>query len=339
MKKYSIVIILCVIFLFAWYWIWKINFKKIKIIWEEKISHSERQSWYTFINPLLECEIQSEVDQEKYIPFEKKLIKDIQDNIMKKNWDINISIYFRNLQNGPWFGINEKEDFSPASLLKLPLLMAYLKWAEEDKTILEQKIELDSTPEWNLDQNYVPKDPVKIWKAYSIKELLYHLIIYSDNTASIMLSSFIPEELFFKVYTELGVPLPKSNDNPNEEFISVKDYASFFRILYNASYLNREYSETALKLLSESIYKNWIGKNIPWDIVIAHKFWERKSIWNKWESIYQLHDCGIIYYPKYPYLICIMTKWTTSDFGKLEKIIQDISSRIFQEVTNTYPLK
>jgi hypothetical protein len=33
----------------------------------------------------LECEIQSEVDQEKYIPFEKKLIKDIQDNIMEKN--------------------------------------------------------------------------------------------------------------------------------------------------------------------------------------------------------------------------------------------------------------
>jgi hypothetical protein len=71
-----------------------------------------------------------------------------------------------------------------------------------------------------------------------------------------MLSSFISEELFFKVYTELGVPLPKNNDNPNEEFISVKDYASFFRILYNASYLNREYSETALKLLSETLYNN-----------------------------------------------------------------------------------
>lgn len=44
---------------------------------------------------------------------------------------INLSVYFRNLTNGNWFGIEEKELFSPASLMKLPLLLAYYKLEEQ----------------------------------------------------------------------------------------------------------------------------------------------------------------------------------------------------------------
>jgi beta-lactamase class A len=51
-----------------------------------------------------------------------------------KNGDItNLSVYFRNLNNGNRFGIEEKEMFSPASLMKLPLLMAYYKKSEIEK--------------------------------------------------------------------------------------------------------------------------------------------------------------------------------------------------------------
>jgi hypothetical protein len=41
-----------------------------------------------------------------------------------------------------------------------------------------------------------------------------------------------------------------------EDFLSVKDMATFFRILYNASYLGRENSEYALKLLSQVDFNN-----------------------------------------------------------------------------------
>jgi len=107
--------------------------------------------------------------------------------------------------------------------------------------------------------------------------------------------------------------------------------------LFNVSYLNRKYSEVALDLLSQSQYKDWIVKNIPKDIVVAHKFWERQIISPDWKIIYQLHDCWIVYYSKYPYLICIMTKWLTTDFSRLEKMIQDASLDIFNEIKEKYP--
>ncbi len=51
-----------------------------------------------------------------------------------------IGIYVRNLNNGPWFGINEDEKYSPASLMKVPILITFLKWIESDPNILTRKI-------------------------------------------------------------------------------------------------------------------------------------------------------------------------------------------------------
>lgn len=51
-----------------------------------------------------------------------------------------IGVYVRNLNNGPWFGINENEKYSPASLMKVPILMTFLKWIELDPSILMKKI-------------------------------------------------------------------------------------------------------------------------------------------------------------------------------------------------------
>jgi len=36
-----------------------------------------------------------------------------------------VSVYFRDLDNGNWFGIRENEKFSPESQLKIPILIAY----------------------------------------------------------------------------------------------------------------------------------------------------------------------------------------------------------------------
>lgn len=66
-------------------------------------------------------------------------MKRIQDEVIRTNTGIEIGLYVRNLQNGPWFGINENIDFSPASLLKVSTLMAYLKWIEIDPSIWNKK--------------------------------------------------------------------------------------------------------------------------------------------------------------------------------------------------------
>jgi beta-lactamase class A len=116
--------------------------------------------------------------------------------------DIHLSVYFRNLNNGPWFGINEKEDFSPASLMKLPILIMYLKWSEEDPSILKKTVKLEKNPN-SLPQMIQPIQQGEIGKEYSIEELLSMLIVYSDNSVLGALLSQIPEAIYNKVFTDL----------------------------------------------------------------------------------------------------------------------------------------
>lgn len=298
-------------------------------LWDEEDVLSIRQDGYTFINPLLECETKTYGNNQKYIPFEKDLIEKINKR-KEQNPNIELSVYFRNLRNGPWFGINEDADFSPASLMKLPILLMYMKWAEMDPSVLTSSIipTIDSITR----QTYVPENPVQIGTGYTVSELLYHLIVYSDNIASNALISYLPVELQDRIFTELSIPLPADADYT----LSVKEYASFFRMLYNASYLTRDYSEKSLGLLSQSTFIGGLKWKLPKNLVIAHKFWEREAPGKDGKILNQLHDCGIVYYSAYPYLVCIMTRWD-SDMNTLSELIQDTSKIIYDEVSTKYP--
>jgi hypothetical protein len=56
------------------------------------------------------------------------------------------------------------------------------------------------------------------------------------------------------------------------------------------------------------MYNDGLKAGIPANIELAHKFGERGIIGMNGREQKQLHDCGIIYYPKHPYILCIMTR-------------------------------
>ena len=75
-----------------------------------------------------------------------------------------------------------------------------------------------------------------------------------------------------------------------------------------------------------------VAGGVPNNISVADKFGEKVSTINSEEK--QLHNCGIVYYPKHPYLICIMTRG--DDFDRLAGVIKSISSFVYQEVDKQY---
>jgi len=176
-----------------------------------------------------------------------------------------------------------------------------------------------------LAQNVQPSIPLLPNQSYSYQELIERMIAYSDNNATILLSKGIQEDVFLRPYEDLGIAPPLLQNG--EYYLRVKDYATFFRVLFNASYLSREYSEKALGVLLKSEYQQGLVAGIPADIRVAHKFGER--IWEDTNE-HQLHDCGIVYYPNRPYLLCVMTRG--KDFTPLGEVIADISSLVYKEV-------
>jgi len=283
---------------------------------------------YKYINPILECN--SDIEQNTKLSSLKKSIEDtIKNEIYKKNISF-VSVYFRDLNNGPWLGVNEEEYFSPASLIKVPILITYLKKAEDNPAVLKMELfPIVSTDSGDNIQNIKPSVSLAPDKKYTIEELLEKMIINSDNDAYNTLADNLTSNEITKVYQDLDIDISKAFTNPNGNIITVKDYASFYRILFNASYLNQDMSEKALSLLAQSQYKNGLVAGVPQNINIAHKFGERKYL-DSDET--QLHDCGIIYLPKKPYLLCIMTRG--NDITKASNTIKDISAQVFQYVSN-----
>lgn len=280
---------------------------------------------YKYINPILECNSDISLNS-KLTPIKESIESIINQEVSKKNITF-ASIYYRDLNNGPWFGINEKEYFSPASLIKVPILIAYLKKAEIDPSLLQKKLTVSDDPETgNNIQNIKPSVATVVKQEYTIEKLLEEMIIYSDNNAYNTLAENLTGDEIIKVYQDLDVDISKAFQNPNGNIITVKNYASFFRILYNGSYLNNEMSEKALKLLNQVEYKDALVAGVPKDIIVSHKFGERKYLDT---NEIQFHDCGIVYFPKKPYLLCVMTK-TTQNANKAINFIKEISQVVYQ---------
>lgn len=282
---------------------------------------------YFFLNPDLNCETKYVIRKTGYAEFKFKIESYI--NQQKSEGNITeASVYFRDLVDGPWFGIEEDDLFNPASLLKLPIMITVLKSADDNSRILDAKIKISELPKDVDSQYFKSEKQVEIGETHSVNDLMERMIVYSDNRSSALLIQHLYSinagaDPLLITLRDTGTL--RSDSDPFEK-ISVKSYASLFRLLFNASYLSEELSERALKVLSMTKFKKGLDAGIPEDIIIANKFGERQTQ----EGLSQLHDCGIVYFPKNPYLLCVMTRG--GDFDSLAKVIEEISKMTYQEI-------
>lgn len=287
-----------------------------------KFSENRYLNKYPYISPLLECDT---YESDELAWFDNK-IKNKTEELMSNGNTTHISYYFRDLNNGVWFGINEKELFSPASLFKTPVMISYLKQSEKTRELLSRQIVFTEADKNYEKQNIKPSSEMEVGKSYTIEELIQRMIIYSDNSAlRILLREGDP--FAYRVFYDLDVGI-NSNQKGLEDYMSVYEYSRFFRILYNGSYLNFENSNKALEILTKVEFKDGLVAGLPSDIPVAHKFGERQFGEEK-----QLHDCGIVYNPEKPYLICIMTRG--KDLSKLPYIISELSKVTYEEVSKS----
>lgn len=280
---------------------------------------------YKFTSPLLDCDDSTSNITNAIIKEALQTTKEIITQKLATKEAAEIAVYFRELNDGPWFGIDEDSNFLPGSLLKVPLLISVLKKSEQNPRLLKKEIVYKKDDQLNIKQHYMFGLPLEVGKKYLVEDLLNKMIEKSDNEAANLLLKSLTYEEISDSYTDLGLHTPDSAG------VSTRTYASFFRILYNASYLSKQNSEYALDLLSKTDFLNGLAAGLPDDIVVAHKFGE-KGI--QGSDIVQLHDCGIVYYKTNPYILCVMTKG--KDFDILSQIIAQISRNIYKVVSENY---
>lgn len=288
-----------------------------------------RQRGYQLISPLIDCSSDEVTGYNAFIDDLRSKVL----NLLNVNSQIEASVYFRDLNNGPILNINPKKEFYPASLTKIPVMMAYFKYAEDHPGIMKKYIVYEKKIPREDEVIYRPAQKLVVGTSYSVEELLYRMIVYSDNASRELLIKDIfnnigKNELAVSInaYSDIFEALLLTSPDSPAPKMKASEVASFFRTLYNASYLNRKYSEKALNILGQVDFRDGLKSNLPSKTVIAHKFGEDFE-----ENYRHLHDCGIIYFPKKPYLLCVMTKGLDNK-GQAE-LISKVSKLVHDEVS------
>lgn len=283
-------------------------------------------SQYLFINPDPECDVYDERSQ-KLSLLQTRLESQVT-ALEEKEGVTRIAVFSRDLTSRRFAEVNSDQVFYLASLLKVPLAIAYYKYAEVEPLILKDVIVYDGTINEYALQEIKPPEQLKVGVAYTIEDLISRSIMYSDNTAAQILIQKIPPAFLENVKSSLGIQIEKTGGE-KEDLVTARTYANVFRILFNSSYLSREYSNALLETLTKSTFEYGSPALLPPNIAIAHKFGERTLVDEKTKRTLstQLHDCGIVYVETSPYTFCILTEG--ENYAVLTEAIQKISETIY----------
>ncbi len=229
------------------------------------------------------------------------------------------AVYFRKMNDGSWMSLSGNNAFKAGSLIKVPFLICYLKQVEENKLSLKQKFRYD-TPQGVMPLQTFQGKTIQAGQSYSLEELLYYMIVESDNNATYVLGKNMEVSALQKVFSDLGLNKPQLSDMNYS--INAIDYSKFFRVLYNASYLKEEYSSYALQLLTQCKFKSGMVKGLSPSTLVAHKFGEQKR-----DDESELSESGIVYNGNNTYLLTVMTRG--KNIQELPEVISEISRQTF----------
>lgn len=281
-----------------------------------KLSILRENEGKKFIHPLLLAEMNSEAT--RFSPLKWELTKTVQE--WEKQGSIaSVSIYIKDLNTSDWMSMGGEAGYLPGSLMKVPIMIYYLRDEQEHPGVLKKEY-LYEKPKNGFPSQEYRGDSIRPGRKYTVAELIRYMIEESDNNATYLLSIHIDQEEYRRMFLDLDIP-PYEVQN-NAYTITARQYSKFFRVLYNATYLDEQLSSYALKVLSGCNFREGMVKEIPKGITVAHKFGERGINYDM-----DFSESAIVYYNAQPYLLTIMTRG--KDVKQQTELVSELSREIF----------
>lgn len=253
-----------------------------------------------------------------FLPLKEKFVS------IKAKYSQKTYIYFAYLNNATWIGLNERDLFTAASTVKVPLAMSIYKMAQENKLKVTDTYGLE---ELDLNDTFGELYKVGLDKVLTVEELIKIMLEKSDNTAANatykILGRIGIEQPLDNVYNFMGWQFNEFGKKPDYERINLKTLSNMFLSLYNATYNSVDDSNKILEFLSATPFKDKIVAGVPEDIVVAHKI----GIASNNETF---SDCGIVYAPNRHYILCLGSNG--GDEKAANAFMRDISQAAYQFV-------
>lgn len=235
--------------------------------------------------------------------------------------DSNYSFYFEYLPTGTSVKINQDNPMIGASLLKIPVVMNLFYAAEHGQIDLSDKV--------TIQEGDIDKRSGTLWEKgvgyqLTLRDAARYAIVDSDNTAVNLLigASSGKFDLFQKAIDELDVDLTATNNA--ETTLGAQGYSSMLKCLYLSCLNTVDDSQQILAWMVQSNSPPRLRAALPPNIDVAHKY---GTSGGESES-----DCGIVYIPKRPYIICAMIG---TDPDRANQIIQEVSKKVYDYVSSS----
>lgn len=238
------------------------------------------------------------------------LRKDIEDILDSGSGAYAVSI--KNLESDEGIVVNGEVKLVPASLIKVPLALLFIKDIEEERFYWDTVITLEEDAKAYESDFLYSKEP---GSEYTVEYLIDLMLRNSDNTAMNMIyrEFYTTDEINTRFDQDLELP-----DTRHAPFVTTAvDMEHVFEILYFNLYLSRENSAYVLDILSNvpAGFNNRIVAGVPSGTKVAHKI-------GNLDNVYQ--DAGIVYSDSGDYIIVVLANNVT--YQSAQATIQAVSS-------------
>jgi beta-lactamase class A len=233
-----------------------------------------------------------------------------------------VAIVIKDLDMDWQIEANRDMPIPSASLVKIPIMLAYFAAVEEGKIKFSDTIELKRSDK--VSGSGLVKNG-SAGSNYKIADLIYPMITESDNTAANMLIDRLGLDELNRYFLKFGLKHTnlarkmmdfRLRKDGIENYTTVGDMADILERLYRGEFLSKSISKKCLELLAEQKINDRIPKKLPHDITVAHKTGLENGV---------CHDVGIVYTPKGDFMICVLTKHEYTTARPSKRLISRLS--------------
>lgn len=241
-----------------------------------------------------------------------------------KDVKLEYSIYIKDLKKGTVCAINADKKAPSASIIKLYIMAAAFKLAEENKISLSDNVTVAR-------EEKVPFSVVTLLDdkdIFTIKDLITLMIIQSDNTATNKVidivgmdyvNAFIRQEGFNNTVLQRKMMDTAARENGRENYTSAGDAAAILEKMYLGKLVNEKCSSAMRKILIWQLDDSMMKRNLEDELIIAHKTGSLDGI---------KHDDGIVYAESGEYIFAMHT-WNSATDSYSKNTIGNVSKHVY----------
>jgi beta-lactamase class A len=230
------------------------------------------------------------------------------------------AVYFKDLESGQSFGINEKLPIPPASCIKVPVVLYLYQQVAAGKLQWNQRVAYHRATDYEAGAGAL-QYTAEEGNTFSLRCLATVAITISDNVAYNMLVRYLGADNIMKFIKPIG---PNTTRAGGSALTTAKDLGAFAEAAYHFDQKNPSQGNRLISDLANSIFHIGLPGKLPSNLQVAHKEGSISGVVN---------DMGIVYC-KRPYILAVMSLDTPDEdtgfhqIAELTRLIYDFQNKL-----------